>query len=283
MLVNKAQANTVSQNDFGLLEQAFHRFSEASSKLELRYKLLLDDTNLLREKLRQKDLELQRSERLATLGKTAAALAHEVRNPLGAIKLFLSLLRQDLADRPASVELVDQISVSVDTLDSFVSNILQFSRESRIKFAPLNLHAIIQEQCSHLAALEKESLQVKLDLHSAPFIVGDEHGLRRVFNNLFINAYQALNGRGQLNITSYDRKDRIVVVVADNGPGIDQAILDSLFDPFVTTKNSGNGLGLAVVRQVLEQHHGSIAVRNNNGAQFTVTLPRSQVVTSKRV
>lgn len=282
MLVSKVQASTTNQNEFGLLEQAFQRFNEASSKLETKYKLLLEDTNILREKLRQKDLELQRNERLATLGKTAAALAHEVRNPLGAIKLFLSLLRHDLHDRPESTELIDQISISISTLDSVVSNILQFSRDSRAIFAPLNLHAIIQEQCALLKPLEAETFKLMLDLHASPFIIGDEHGLRRVFSNLFINACQALNGIGQLRIVTADQGSNVSITVTDNGPGITESLLETIFDPFVTTKNSGNGLGLAVVRQVVEQHSGSIVARNNCGAEFVVTLPRSHVNAAKQ-
>lgn len=272
--MRKAQASVIETAEFDLLEQAFRRFNQASSKLEAKYQQLSLETNRLREQLHQKDLEIQRNERLATLGKTAAALAHEVRNPLGAIKLFLSLLRQDLADRPAALELIDQVGICIGTLDSVVSNILQFSRDQKPTFMPLNLHSIIQEQCALLEPLGTDRFAIQLDLQATPFIIGDQHGLRRVFSNLLLNSHQALNGHGQLRIESFDQENNVAVLVADNGPGIPERVIDTLFEPFVTTKNSGNGLGLAVVKQVLDQHNGSITVKNESGAQFLLLLPR---------
>ena len=273
MLKAKVQSGSTDQTVL-VLEKAFERFNEASHKLEAKYQILVEESNDLREKLRQKDLEIQRHERLATLGKTAAALAHEVRNPLGAIKLFLSLLRQDLHDRPQSLEVLDQMNVSVSTLDSVVSNILQFSKDKPACFNPLNLHAIINEQIALIRSLGSEGLDIVTDLKATPFIVGDEHGLRRVFYNLFVNSWQAVAGNGQLRVTTRDDNESVLITIADDGPGVPEALLDSIFDPFVTTKNAGTGLGLAVVRQIVDQHGGRIQVVNRQGAEFEVRLER---------
>ena len=266
-----------SQDNFAVLQEAFRHFSETSAKLETKYEALRIETERLRAELQQKDIEIKKSERLATLGKTAAAIAHEVRNPLGAIKLFLSLLRQDVSDRPESLKLVRQIVKSVETLNSVVSNILQFAREQKTEFAPLNLHSLIHEQLALIKPLAGSGMQLELRLEASPFIMGDEHALRRVFYNVFLNAVQATRGQGRMSVASGDLAGAGVRVrISDNGPGIAPELLENIFDPFVTSRNEGTGLGLAVVKRIIGQHGGSIDAGNDNGAVFEIRLPRKQ-------
>ena len=117
------------------LVDVIERFNESSSKLELRHSVLMKEIEDLREQLRKKDEEMKRSERLAMLGETAAALAHEVRNPLGAIALFVSMLKNDLSQYPQPLALVEEIEKSISSLDQVVSNVLHFAKNNNLHLA----------------------------------------------------------------------------------------------------------------------------------------------------
>lgn len=261
-----------------LLEEAFTKFTEASARLEERHLALQLETEELRTQLKKKDLEIQRAERLATLGEMAAAIAHEVRNPLGAIKLFLSLLADDMRDRPDSLALVKNIDHSIESLDHVVSNILQFSKGHKAQLFPLNLHAVIQEQVTQCRGSYPEvTWDVKLS--GGPFVAGNEHTLRQVFHNLLLNACQAMKGKGQALVTVSANPQGTTVAISDSGPGIAAAVINRLFEPFVTTRNEGTGLGLAIVKQVLDNHGATITANNRSsgGAEFSIFFPAPQV------
>lgn len=263
--------------DAASLKAAFDRFNDSSSRLEARYQTLLEETKSLRERLRQKDLEVKRAERLSLLGETAAALAHEVRNPLGAIKLFISLLRRDVSDRPGAVKLINQVDTSISALDNVVSNILQFSRDKKPTFAPVNVHAILQEQMIAVRPSESSKVFFETDFRGNPFCFGHDSSLRQVFYNLLLNGCQAMRWNGTIKITTSDSEDGLSITITDSGPGIPEEALDNIFDPFFTTKNEGTGLGLAIVRQIIDQHEGRISASQKGGAEFTVVLPRAQI------
>lgn len=272
------QSSATEQRDenLKLLEAAFARFNETGERLEAQYQALLQETEDLRLQLREKEKEIQRSEKLATLGETAAAIAHEVRNPLGAIKLFLSLLRRDVESIPSAVSLVDQIDTSVGSIDHVVENILQFSRDKNLSFAPINAHAVILEVIEILRPRGGQSGIIECRLEGNPFLVANEVALRQITHNLVLNGLQATRFNGVVTISFADAEnDSVSLVVSDNGAGIPEAIRSNIFDPFVTTKNEGTGLGLAIVHQLVTQHGGSVSVRNDNGACFTVLLPRA--------
>lgn len=261
------------------LEEAFRKFNEAGERLEARYLALREETEDLRAQLRAKDLEVKRAEKLALLGETAAAIAHEVRNPLGAIKLFLSALEDEVKNAPEAMRLLGHIHCSIGTLDHTVSNILQFSKSQNLKSAPLNLNALIHEQALLFKPYENKGLKLVLALKAAPFIAGNEHGLRQVIYNLILNAAQATRYQGEIEIETRDCDQHLELYIRDNGSGIPEDILSKVFEPFVTSKSEGTGLGLAVVQQVMLQHSGSIKASNRvgtKGAEFKIQLPRTK-------
>ena len=230
------------------LREAFQKFSEASGKLEAKYEALKGQVGDLRAALRQKDEELKRSARLAMLGETAAVIAHEVRNPLGALTLFVSLLHDEVKGSPRGQQIVQQMEKSIDALSLLVNNILQFSRTQKLIVAPCNLHSIITEQALTVEALPG-TVKVELALTANPFVTGNEAALRQIFHNLLMNAHQAMQGSGQVHIRTANLGEFVGIEVQDSGPGIPEHILSSVFEPFVTTRVSGTGLGLAIVRQ----------------------------------
>lgn len=263
-----------------ILQEAFRRFDEASFKLQQKYEVLLRETEELRSELIVKEQALKRSEKLALLGETAAALAHEVRNPLGSIKLFMSLLRRDLDGNQSALEMVENVDRSVQALDNVVGNILRFSKKEKIEVAAMNLHSIIQEQVSYCRLSAGETLTFDLDLRANPFMQGNEQSLRQVFCNLMINAAQAMKNKGLIRVCTRDTESGLEISIQDNGPGIDSAIRERIFDPFVTNKNEGTGLGLAVVSQIVALHGGTITAGDEpsppqSGAKFTIYLPRT--------
>lgn len=264
-----------------LLEAAFARFTETGERLEARYQALLDETQLLKQQLREKEKEVKRAEKLATLGETAAAIAHEVRNPLGAIKLFISLLRRDVKEIPSAVTLVDQIDTSIISLNHVVENILQFSRGKALTFSPVNLHSLALEQVEMLRPGQAEVSKLSCVLRGSPFLVANEVALRQVLHNLVLNALQATRSQGTVIIDiDGEGQEQVHLTVQDDGPGIPEQVLGSIFDPFVTTKNEGTGLGLAIVQQLVAQHGGTIQADNAPGARFVVSLPRRPQVGS---
>lgn len=256
------------------LTKAFLDFTEASQRLEEKYACLADETQELKARLRQKEEEIKRAERLASLGETAAALAHEIRNPLGALKLFLSLLSRDLKTNQHR-ELIANMEQSIDALEHVVGNILHFAKDAKAAKAPVNLVSLVHEEAERFRQVSKAEAVITVTHGGSPFLLGNEHGLRQVVRNLITNALEATRGRGAVKLAVVGEDPAVRLTVTDNGPGIDDQVRQRLFDPFVTTKNEGTGLGLAIVRKIVEEHGGTVAVNSLEcGAEFCVTLPR---------
>jgi len=256
-----------------LLDQAFERFNDASSKLQERYEELARETDSLRERLRLKELEVKRAERLSTLGEMSAAIAHEVRNPLGAMKLFLSLLRDECAGNSGALSIVQQIETGATAIDNVVANILQFSRQKALPLEPVDLVAVLDDLRKYVGQICNQPEVLKVEITRPCRLIANESALRQAFNNLILNALQATRFLGPVEIRVSREEQDICITVCDNGPGITAELLTTIFEPFVTSKNEGTGLGLAIVRQIIEHHGGTISARNNGGAVFNIRLP----------
>jgi signal transduction histidine kinase len=274
MLAPKQQ--TIPTDTATGLAQMLERFNETSEKLEVRHSALMQEVEELREQLERKEEEIKRSERLAMLGETAAALAHEVRNPLGAITLFISMLKGDIDDRPQAVELVEQIEKSIASLDHVVSNVLHFAKSNKLQRGPVNVHSVLKEVHSHFSSLYGPGATIELSLAGNPFMVADDQALRQCLYNLITNALQVTAYRGSLKIKAGESAtgDEITIAVQDDGPGVPQEMMARVFEPFASGRSGGTGLGLSIVKRIVEAHGGSIRVRNTPGAEFTISLPR---------
>jgi signal transduction histidine kinase len=275
-MFNKSKEQDSSQTSVVSLLGIIERFNDSTEKLELRHVELLAEVAELQEQLRQKDEEVKRSERLAMLGETAAGLAHEIRNPLGAISLFVSMLRRDLRDRPDSIELLDQIDRSIRSLDGVVSNVLHFAQSKRLRVSPVNVHSVIQELQQHFVSLYSPQSQFDVRLAGNPFVRADEQGMRQCLYNIILNALQAVSFAGTITIIAEDdaQADGMRITISDDGPGIPEHIMDRLFEPFTSGRREGTGLGLSIVRRIVEGHGGMVVVRNKPSAEFSIFLPR---------
>jgi signal transduction histidine kinase len=261
------------------LADVMERFNESSSKLELRHSALMGEIEELREQLRRKDEEMKRSERLAMLGETAAALAHEVRNPLGAIALFVSMLKNDLSNQPQPLALVEEIEKSISSLDQVVSNVLHFAKNNKLHLGPVNAHSLVQEVCHHFTGLYGQTSCFKTELGGNPFLIADGQALRQCLYNLITNALQitAFSGVIEVSVSDQDASDALLIIVRDNGSGVPDEIKPRLFEPFASGRREGTGLGLSIVKRIVVAHGGEISARNTPGAEFTIRLPRRAV------
>jgi signal transduction histidine kinase len=234
-------------------------------------------------------------DRLAALGEMAAAIAHEVKNPLAGIEVMAGLLKRQLPESPDAQNVLADIIKEAKMANVIVQEVLAFVRPIRLQVEDIAVADVIRDAVtmaeSHASL--KGQVEVRVDLSEAlrP-IQGDPHQLRQIFTNLLTNAFEAMGGAGTVDIAAValDGDDEtgatetatgptILITVSDNGPGIRPEVIDRIFSPFFTTKPQGSGLGLAIVRKIVDAHDGRIDVveRAGGGTVFRVTLPiRSQ-------
>jgi signal transduction histidine kinase len=228
-------------------------------------------------------------DRLAALGEMAAAIAHEVKNPLAGIEVMAGLLKRQLADSPDAQTILGDIIKEAKMANAIVLEVLEFVRPIRLQVERIALPDVIRDAIGMAEShVKRGGVAVRVDLPPdlAP-IQGDPHQLRQLFTNLLTNAFEALNGRGSVAITALQLAEEesstveahsgpfLQVDVIDDGPGVAPEVMDRIFSPFFTTKPQGSGLGLAIVRKIVDAHDGRIDVsaRAAGGTQFRVTLP----------
>ena len=249
---------------------------------------------VLRDITRVEKLEdmSKRTEKFAAMGEMAANIAHEIRNPLGSIELFASLLLKNLQEKKDR-ERVVQIISSVKNVDNKISNLLMFTRKQSPKMEKIDLQQILTEVLDFSEQIMEQGdidISVKYAADQA-CIEGDAEMLKQVFLNIILNAQQAMPDGGILEIKSITSSGGIMpgdspvaeIVFQDSGPGIPEENLSRIFDPFFSTKEGGAGLGLAIVHNIVSQHNGSITVENSlrRGAIVNVSFPLLKEVNEK--
>ncbi|MBE9528934.1 MAG: hypothetical protein IME99_06820 [Proteobacteria bacterium] len=268
-----------------LLSDAFDIFRVASRKLEKQYATLEDKVEELNTELAEKNRAMERTRRLAAMGEMAARIAHEIRNPLGSMAIFSTLLERELTEDEGRRKLAESISRGVKTLDNILSNMLLFAASPSAKRRSIDLKDVIADSVQMTQACGKAGFEI---VHNGSTKMdGDEGLLRQLCVNLLLNAVDSmdsLSSGGVVTVTtSVDSKgpggmEMLEISVADRGRGISAENLDRVFDPFFTTRDSGTGLGLAIVNSVVEAHSGTVQVTSKPalGTKFAVRLPRFQ-------
>lgn len=225
--------------------------------------------------------QIEREKKLLAMGEMAASLAHEIRNPLGSMELYCSLLKKGLKEMPDKFEIADQIHQGIKRLDRIIANCLQFSRDVQLR------PVVVSDWNSYLESISKEAVD-RADRHGVAVRITtsksvtakiDKHLIHQAVLNLLINAIDAAAGskKSEVSIEVTGTEKECFISVSDSGPGISDEIRDRIFDPFFTTKDSGTGLGLAIVHSIVSTHGGGLVVENgvNGGAIFTICLPRA--------
>jgi two-component system nitrogen regulation sensor histidine kinase GlnL len=238
-------------------------------------------------RIRQLEAEVRRGETLAAAGRMAVGLAHEIRNPLGAIRGAVQLLGRELGPESPLQEYARVLLSEVDRVNRIIEMLLNLGRPAPIRPVPLNLHQLLERVAllSEETARDRRVTIVRRYDPSLPPILGDEDRLVQVFHNLVRNAIEAMAAGGQLTLATRvslnqlfgkvdlgsGQRTMVEAQVMDEGPGIPAAVRARIFDPFFTTKEQGLGLGLAICHQVLEQHRGAIQVDSVEGRGTSVT------------
>jgi signal transduction histidine kinase len=290
------QPGAVTPSDLAELMSAFN---EVTGRLQSTHESLRREVVRLQDELRDANEQLQRSRRLAALGEMAAGIAHEVRNPLGSIRLYARLLEQDLTDRPQERAVATRIAAAVHGLDGVVGDVLSFAREIRVRAEPADAGALI-ERALEACWDPSEAACIRVEHRDSRRRGGLRRGVRarltcdpalmhQVLVNIIRNALQAMGEApapegGHLLAFDVgpemgeDRRAAFGIAVSDTGPGISAETIDRMFNPFFTTRAAGTGLGLAIVHRIVDAHGGRIQVRSrtdgpDRGTTFRLLLP----------
>jgi len=286
------QIEVTSRDEIGELARSFNAMS---SQLKSEHNENVAWTDTLEQRVEQKTRELKRAhehalhtEKMASIGKMAAVLAHEINNPLSGILTYAKLLRKWIGSEDAGKSRRTDICDSLDLIAAesrrcgdLVKNLLTFSRTTPMNLQPTNLNRVLAQALrlvQHQLDLANVQVQAHLD-QNLPDVNCDGAQIEQVLLALIMNALDAMPQGGNLWLTTtLDRDEEIVrIVVRDDGTGISPEILPRLFEPFLTTKETGKGvgLGLAIARSILERHNGDIEVQSElgRGTTFTLTLP----------
>lgn len=224
-----------------------------------------------REKTELIQEELDRSQRMASLGTFAAGIAHEVRNPLGTIRIKTESLTTKPRDENYLKEYKESVLKNIDRTIEIVKDMLNLARSNANNKTTVNLNNTIQ---STIEPFITDKIKITTDLSSrVPLIEGNQSELCEVFANLIQNSVEFMSNGGEIKIKTHQRPDKTIIVeVTDNGPGIPKDTLEKIFDPFFSTRHDGVGLGLSIVYRIIKEHKGKIKVKSEEGKGTTFTL-----------
>jgi two-component system sensor histidine kinase HydH len=223
--------------------------------------------------------EIERSQRLASVGRLAAGVAHEIRNPLSSIKGFATYFKQRYQDVPEDQQTADIMIQEVDRLNRVVSQLLEFARPVTVSPKSTSLKTLVKDSLK-LIERQSQDKQITIDTRNSAHIDEvkiDPDRINQVLLNLYLNAIEAMEPGGKLRIEISDSEENggLIIQTSDTGHGISDADLSRIFDPYFTTKSSGTGLGLAIVHNIVEAMGGTIEVKSEAeaGTTFTVVIP----------
>jgi signal transduction histidine kinase len=276
---------------FFLAALVVNRFAVENRRQTSLYQRLAEQLADTNRQLRQAQAEARRSERLAALGQLSAGLAHEIRNPLGVIKGSAEMLNQKLeTSNPLASELAGYISSEVNRLSVLVSRFLDFARPLRTETRLQSITDLLDRALKSVAEQwQGGTITVEHAYQeNLPLLPLDEGLCEQAFVNLVQNAYEAMGSQGgtlrvQVAAANVNGRRGVEVRLQDSGPGIPADLREQIFNPFVTTKNTGVGLGLAIVSKIVDEHRGSIRLENaaGKGACFVIFFPAGEPAAKK--
>lgn len=243
------------------------------------------------EVLQPVGVDAERAKRLMAMGQMAASLAHEIRNPLGSMELYCSLLKKDLHDRPDLFALADQVHLGIKTLDRIIANCLQFSRGIEPKKEPVPSLLPVIESVAAMVRIKAEGVKIEIADFPAVPVCLDTYLFKQALCNLVLNGAEAAKDRAAVSggdeplvriSCRIDDRGGIEIEVLDNGSGISASALKEIFEPFFTTKQGGTGLGMAVVHSIVSAHGGTVTVENRalagpvSGVRAVMVIPAAR-------
>jgi len=265
----------ISEDEIGDLTRSFNEMAEQLLQA--------------RQKTEEANRRLVQVEKLASIGRLSATIAHEIRNPLTSVKLNIQKLAESEKLDETEKEHLAIAQEGIEQIEKFIKELLSFTRSSKLQPDYFSMEEIIQASLKMLRpSLEEKKIRITLEVEKdLPPAYVDADKIRQVLVNILRNAYEAVEEGGQIEISLRlnRQKDRpgFEILISDNGCGIPEKDWENIFEPFFTTKSSGAGLGLANARRILEQHGGSIRVvkKEGPGSCFLITLPLEPSVKEK--
>jgi signal transduction histidine kinase len=282
MSPSQSQTRTLGDDILALgedvdLETVLNAWHTATLRLERTHETLFAEVARLNNELEIKNRELARKNRLADLGQMASHVAHEVRNNLVPVSLYMSLLRRRLSTDSDSLDILSKVEAGFTALEVTVSDLLSFTAHRQPQWQTFLVGDLVNEVCQSLEPqLEAQMIDVDIDVPPNTLLSADREMIRRAVLNLVLNAIDVMKDGGTLVITSYENARGFELEVADSGPGLTDEVKRRAFEPFYSTKQNGTGLGLAIVYHVAEAHGGTVTAMNcpEGGAAFTIKIPR---------
>ncbi len=259
-----------------ILEALRIKNDELEQKVKERTSELMTTNQELKIEIRQRKLAedaLKKAERLATIGKMSAVLAHEIRNPLNSIKINADILLETLELTENKKRRLQIIQKEVNRLDNLVKEVLLYSRQVNLVMTEFNIYNLIENLTIQLKPhFEEKKIILKNNVEKIN-VKGDSEKLKQVFINLILNAVDAVSENGYIELYSDKINDNFNIYIKDNGCGIQDS--EKVFEPFFTTKNLGTGLGLPISQNIIEQHSGIMKVINSKEGEtvFCITIP----------
>lgn len=258
------------------LQTVLAAWNDATVRLEQTHEALRTEVSRLTAELEVKNRELARKNRLADLGQIASHVAHEVRNSLVPVTLYLSLLRRRLSEDSGSLDILTKVEAGFTAVDATVNDLLHFAAQRDPHLRSVSVRRLVEEVFASLAPqLAAQGIATHVDIPAEAILSADPDMLRRAVLNLALNAIDAMPEGGELSAAAAYGSGGFELEIADSGPGLCDEVRQRVFEPFFTTKHNGTGLGLAIVYRVAEAHGGEVRVQNcpEGGAAFTLRLP----------
>jgi signal transduction histidine kinase len=229
------------------------------------------------EELRQTEKDLAHREKLAALGEMAASVAHEMRNPMTALRGFAQRMHRRMPENDPNRKYTEIIIEEVDRLARLIRDVLDYARLPEPEMQLNNINELIPEWIDLIKEdLGRHNILLKTNYTEVPWLYFDPEQIKQVFLNIISNAIHAMEDNGgTLTITTTADNNQVKLSISDTGPGIWPEIVKDIFNPFFTTKSGGTGLGLSIAHRILEDHNGDIKVQSQvgQGATFTIVLP----------
>ncbi|HDI83185.1 MAG TPA: GAF domain-containing protein [candidate division WOR-3 bacterium] len=226
--------------------------------------------------IREMEERIKRQERLAALGEMSAGMAHEIKNPLAAVKAGIEYLMRGVREEE-KIESFNLIMKEIDRVDRIVKGMLAYARRPPLRMKEFDICECIEKVLA-IYGINSREKNIRVEVHCVGNIImyGDEDQITEVITNLFLNAVEATPEGGKIWIEIEEKDEQVVIRVSDNGPGISEEVKEKIFNPFFTTRSQGTGLGLSITHRIVTDHGGVIRVENNRegGATFIVILPR---------